>query len=73
MSKASHTDPAAVQRRGSYQQSPARMPRILVAEDDAEMRRLLVWHLRNASFDMVTSCSITWAGRCYPGTPMTLI
>lgn len=33
--------------------SAVRMPRILVAEDDAEMRRLLVWRLQNAGFDTV--------------------
>jgi CheY-like chemotaxis protein len=33
-----------------------RAPRILVAEDDAEMRRLLVWRLQNAGFDTV-ECS----------------
>ncbi len=33
--------------------SAVRMPRILVAEDDAEMRRLLVWRLQNAGFNTV--------------------
>ena len=28
------------------------MPRILVAEDDPEMRRLLVWNLRKEGFDL---------------------
>jgi CheY-like chemotaxis protein len=36
--------------------SSVRMPRVLVAEDDAEMRRLLVWRLQNAGFD-TAECS----------------
>lgn len=35
------------------------MPRILVAEDDKEMRRLLVWNLHKAGFDVV-ECSDGW-------------
>jgi CheY-like chemotaxis protein len=44
----------AVERRDvNSQQAAKRMPRILVAEDDAEMRHLLVWHLRKAGFDTI--------------------
>jgi len=53
MSKARNTELAAAQQRSNHPLSPTRMPRILVAEDDMEMRRLLVWQLRNAGFDTV--------------------
>ena len=36
-----------------HKNTAIRSPRILVAEDDSEMRRLLVWRLRNVGFDTI--------------------
>ena len=47
----------------------SRMPRILVAEDDPEMRRLLVWNLRKAGFDTV-ECSDGWELLDHLGNPV---
>ncbi len=69
MSKATHTEMAAAQRRSQQRLSPARMPRILVAEDDAEMRRLLVWHIRNAGFDTI-ECADGYQLLDYMGKPV---
>lgn len=46
-----------------------RMPRILVAEDDPEMRRLLAWNLRKAGFDTV-ECSDGWDLLDHLGNPV---
>jgi CheY-like chemotaxis protein len=46
-----------------------RMPRILVAEDDPEMRRLLVWNLRKEGFDTV-ECSDGWQLLDHLGNPV---
>jgi CheY-like chemotaxis protein len=46
-----------------------RMPRILVAEDDAEMRRLLVWNLNKAGFDVV-ECVDGWELLDHLGKPV---
>ncbi len=46
-----------------------RMPRILVAEDDPEMRRLLAWNLRKAGFDTV-ECSDGWDLLDHLGNPI---
>jgi CheY-like chemotaxis protein len=47
----------------------SRMPRILVAEDDPEMRRLLVWNLRKAGFETV-ECSDGWELLDHLGNPV---
>jgi len=36
-----------------HKNTAIRSPRILVAEDDSEMRRLLVWRLRNVGFETI--------------------
>jgi len=46
-----------------------RMPRILVAEDDPEMRRLLVWNLRKTGFETV-ECSDGWELLDHLGNPV---
>ena len=46
-----------------------RAPRILVAEDDAEMRRLLVWNLHKAGFDVV-ECGDGWELLDHLGNPV---
>ena len=46
-----------------------RMPRILVAEDDKEMRRLLVWNLHKAGFDVI-ECSDGWELLDHLGNPV---
>jgi CheY-like chemotaxis protein len=46
-----------------------RMPRILVAEDDPEMRRLLVWNLRKEGFETV-ECSDGWELLDHLGNPV---
>ena len=69
MSKATHTEPGTAHRHDAREQAPARMPRILVAEDDAEMRRLLVWHLRNAGFDTI-ECADGYQLLDYMGRPV---
>jgi len=45
------------------------MPRILVAEDDKEMRRLLVWNLNKAGFDVV-ECVDGWELLDHLGNPV---
>jgi CheY-like chemotaxis protein len=45
------------------------MPRILIAEDDPEMRRLLAWNLRKAGFDTV-ECSDGWDLLDHLGNPV---
>lgn len=49
--------------------SPKRMPRILVAEDDVEMRRLLVWNLKKSGFEVV-ECSDGWELLDHLGNPV---
>jgi CheY-like chemotaxis protein len=56
MKKTKSVKSAPQKRKDEISQSPARIPRILVAEDDVEMRRLLVTTLRNAGFE-TTECS----------------
>ncbi len=46
-----------------------RHPRILIAEDDAEMRRLLTWRLRNAGFETV-ECTDGWQLLDHLGNPV---
>jgi CheY-like chemotaxis protein len=46
-----------------------RMPRILIAEDDVEMRRLLVWNLRKAGFE-VAECKDGFELLDHLGNPM---
>jgi len=46
-----------------------RMPRILVAEDDPEMRRLLAWNLRKEGFDIL-ECSDGWELLDHLGNPV---
>ncbi|HOP05691.1 MAG TPA: response regulator [candidate division Zixibacteria bacterium] len=55
-----HTDSATAVRT---------MPRILVAEDDPEMRRLLVWNLRKEGFETV-ECSDGWELLDHLGKPV---
>jgi len=45
------------------------MPRILVAEDDPEMRRLLIWNLRKAGFETV-ECTDGWELLDHLGKPV---
>jgi len=45
------------------------MPRILVAEDDPEMRRLLVWNLRKEGFDIL-ECGDGWEFLDHLGNPV---
>ena len=45
------------------------VPRILVAEDDSEMRRLLVWNLNNAGFDVI-ECGDGWELLDHLGNPV---
>jgi CheY-like chemotaxis protein len=45
------------------------MPRILVAEDDQEMRSLLVWNLRKAGFDVI-ECTDGWELLDHLGNPV---
>jgi CheY-like chemotaxis protein len=44
-------------------------PRILIAEDDPEMRRLLMWRLRNAGFETV-ECADGWQLLDHLGNPV---
>ena len=48
---------------------PERMPRILIAEDDVEMRRLLTWHLHKAGFEVV-ECTDGWELLDHLGKPV---
>ena len=63
--------PQAASSRISYKETglPPRMPRILVAEDDREMRRLLVWNLRKAGFEVI-ECSDGWELLNHLGNPV---
>ena len=67
----SHPETATETTRQTATVSPTlrRMPRILVAEDDPEMRRLLVWNLRKAGFDTV-ECSDGWELLDHLGNPV---
>jgi CheY-like chemotaxis protein len=60
-------------RKGIWVKSPAdnsvRHPRILVAEDDPEMRRLLTWRLNNAGFETV-ECADGWQLLDHLGNPV---
>ncbi len=56
MKKTKSIESAPLKRTGERNRSLARMPRILVAEDDVEMRRLLVTSLRTAGFETI-ECS----------------
>lgn len=59
--------------QGIWLKSPVdgseRHPRILVAEDDPEMRRLLTWRLSNAGFETV-ECSDGWQLLDHLGNPV---
>lgn len=59
----------AKRRATAASSSVPRMPRILVAEDDPEMRRLLVWNLRKAGFETV-ECSDGWELLDHLGNPV---
>jgi CheY-like chemotaxis protein len=60
-------------RKGIWLKSPSKdsekHPRILVAEDDPEMRRLLTWRLRNAGFETV-ECADGWQLLDHLGNPV---
>ncbi len=60
-------------KQGIWVNSPddesVRHPRILVAEDDSEMRRLLTWRLRNAGFETV-ECADGWQLLDHLGNPV---
>ena len=61
------TDPG--RQPGTATTTLRRMPRVLVAEDDPEMRRLLVWNLRKVGFDTV-ECSDGWELLDHLGRPV---
>jgi CheY-like chemotaxis protein len=69
MSNKSDTSSQAKRRNGESSVTLPRMPRILVAEDDSEMRRLLVWNLRKAGFETV-ECSDGWELLDHLGNPV---
>lgn len=69
MTRTNNQSPSPAVERSRKPPILARMPRILVAEDDAEMRRLLVWHLRNAGFDTI-ACADGYQLLDYMGKPV---
>lgn len=56
-------------RKTAMSPVPRRMPRVLVAEDDPEMRRLLVWNLRKEGFEIM-ECSDGWELLDHLGIPV---
>lgn len=64
-----NTTPKAKKQDTSASPTLRRMPRILVAEDDVEMRRLLSWNLSKAGFEVV-ECTDGWELLDHLGNPV---